>query len=340
MFTFQWPFLIVLLPIPLLIRHFWPAQVKSESSEVPEIHFPHLKGLKTAFGESKAEAGNRSRLLPALLFLAWSLLTLALMRPQIVDQLNESQTEGHDLMLAVDLSGSMRSLDFSDGRKRVSRLDVAKNVVRDFVKKRTGDRIGLVLFGEHAYLQAPLTLDTIAISKLLDNTISGMAGDATAIGDAIGLAVKNLRQRPAQSRAIILLTDGEDNSSTISPLQAAKLARQYGIRIYTIVIGKDGIVPIPDENGEIVMAESHVDSTLTRKIAELTGGEFYTATDQMALAQIYDRIDALEKSEAETRSILIRKPLYPYPMSLALVVLGVLGICAQLRRESYGYPSI
>jgi Ca-activated chloride channel family protein len=340
MFTFQWPFLAILLPLPFLIRAYFPAK-KTENEASPELYFPHLSGLQTAFQGAGAIGKNKKRnLVSWLFFLAWALLVAALMRPQIIDRLNQVRNEGHDLMLAVDLSGSMQSLDFAEGDQRVSRLDVAKNVVKDFVRKRSGDRIGLILFGEHAYLQSPLTLDTDAVSKMLDNSLSGMAGDATAIGDAIGLAVKNLRDRPAQSRALILLTDGEDNASTIAPLQAAQLAKQYGIHIYTIVIGKEGVVPFPDGNGGTELVESHVDTTLTKKIAEMTGGEFYRSQDQSSLASIYNRIDALEKSESEAQTTLIRKPLYPYPMALALTLLGILGIAAQMRRESYDFSTI
>jgi Ca-activated chloride channel family protein len=340
MFTFQWPFLAVLLPLPFLIRFYFPVK-KVESEQSSELYFPHLSGLQTAFqGASSSGKIKKRNILSWLLFFTWARLVTALMRPQIIDRLSHVRNEGHDLMLAVDLSGSMQSLDFAEGNQRVSRLDVAKNVVKDFVKKRTGDRIGLILFGEHAYLQSPLTLDTAAVSNLLDNSLSGMAGDATAIGDAIGLAVKNLRDRPAKSRAIILLTDGEDNASTIPPLQAAQLAKQYGIHIYAIVIGREGVVPFPDGNGGTELVESHVDTTLTKKIAEMTGGEFYRSQDQSSLASIYDRIDALEKSESEAQTTLIRKPLYPYPMALALILLGILGIAAQLRRESYDFSTV
>ena len=152
-----------------------------------------------------------------------------------------------------------------------------------------------------------------------------------------GFPSRIVRDRPSRSRAIILLTDGEDNASTIPPLQAAKLAQQYGIHIYTIVIGKEGIVPIPDESGEIVMAESHVDTTLTRQIAEMTGGAFYTATNQKSLSDIYDRIDALEKSEAEAQQILIRKPLYTYPMGMALALLAIINITGLIRRGSFKF---
>jgi Ca-activated chloride channel family protein len=340
MFTFQWPYLALLLPLPFLIRSYFPAK-KVESEKSAELFFPHLRGLQTAFQGVGLSGKKRGKnILSWLFFLAWALLVVALMRPQIIDRLSHVRNEGHDLMLAVDLSGSMQSLDFAEGDQRVSRLDVAKNVVKDFVKKRSGDRVGLILFGEHAYLQSPLTLDTDAVSKMLDNSLSGMAGDATAIGDAIGLAVKTLRDRPAKSRALILLTDGEDNASTIPPIQAAQLAKQYGIHIYTIVIGKEGVVPFPDPSGETVMVESHVDTTLTKKIAEMTGGEFYRSQDQKSLASIYDRIDELEKSESEAQPTLIRKPLYPYPMTVALILLGVLGVAAQMRSESYDFSTI
>ena len=340
MFSFHWPLFILLLPLPFLIRRFWQSPQEA-SAEAPEIHFPHLSVIKRAFQNTATRAPKKSLFLPVLFFLVWSALTLALMRPEWVDQLSQVKNEGHDLMLAVDLSGSMQSLDFSDDNGRVSRLDVAKSVVKDFVKKRSGDRIGLVLFGEHAYMQAPLTLDTVAVTKMLDNSLAGMAGDSTAIGDAIGLAVKNLRERPAQSRAIILLTDGDDNASTIPPLQAAKLAKQYGIHIYTIVIGKEGVVPFPDGHGGIQMVQSEVDTSLTEKIAEITGGEFYRSTDKASLEKIYDRIDALEKSSSEAQTILIRKSLYPYPLALALVFLAVIGIASQVnRKEAYEFASL
>lgn len=338
MIQFQWPYMICLLPLPWVIYLLWHFAGSKVNEQAPEIRFPHLRGLQAAFGPAKAAVKTKKRWWKYLLFATWAFLVLALMRPQTIDQVDISKSAGHDLMLAVDLSGSMQTLDFTDTvGNRVSRIDVAKKVVKEFVENRHGDRVGLILFGEHPYLQAPLTLDTMAVSRLLDNSLPGMAGDATAIGDAIGLAVKNLRDRPAASRAIILLTDGEDNSSTIPPLQAATLAQQYGIHIYTIVIGKDGIVPFPDGHGGLVMTESHVDSTLTRKIAEMTGGAFFTASDQKALEQIYHHIDALEKTEDETPPLLIRHSLYSYPMTGALALLGILSLMAVGKKETYEF---
>jgi Ca-activated chloride channel family protein len=340
MFTFQWPFLFLILPLPLLIRSLLPAKNDEPRSATPEIHFPHLDLLQNAFDSKAIPDKNKKPHWPWLFYCAWALLVLALMRPQIVDQIKSAKTDGRDLMLAVDLSGSMQSFDFVNEGEPLSRLDMAKKVVKDFVKKRAGDRIGLIVFGEHAYLQAPLTLDSKAVTQMLDNTVPGVAGDATAIGDAIGLAVKNLRKRPAQSRAIVLITDGEDNASTLPPLEAARLAKEYGIRIYTVVIGKEGSVPFPDGEGGLTMVESHVDTTLTRKIAEITGGEFYRAIDSNSLVQIYDQIDSLQKSESEHPPILIRKPLYEYPIGLALGLFGLLAIAAYRKGDSYEFYRI
>jgi Ca-activated chloride channel family protein len=337
MFKFEWPICLILLILPFLVSKFIPKKSIAPQMDLPGVRFPHLSHLQSAFSGKATLASAKSKLVSILFFVIWSMLVIAMMRPQFINQLTEVKNEGHDLILAVDLSGSMKSLDFSEGNEQVSRLDVAKKVVKDFVQKRSGDRIGLVLFGEHAYLQAPLTLDTHAVTKMLDNSLSGMAGDATAIGDAIGLSVKNLRERPAGSRAIVLLTDGDDNSSTIPPFQAAKIAKQYGIRIYTIVIGKEGVVPYPDGHGGIEMVESQVDTSLTQKIAEETGGAFYRATDRSGLEKIYDQIDQLEKSKSENRSIFIREPLYQFPLGFALILFLVAGLMIQKKRLVYEF---
>jgi Ca-activated chloride channel family protein len=337
MFKFEWPIFLVLLILPFLVRILMREKTTLEQAEFPGVRFPHLAHLRAAFGGSSDVSRSRGKVVPILLSVVWTLLVFALMRPEFINQLTEVKNEGHDLMLAVDLSGSMQSLDFSEGNEQISRLDVAKKVVKEFVEKRSGDRIGLVLFGEHAYLQAPLTLDTSAVTKMLDNSLSGMAGDATAIGDAIGLSVKNLRERPAGSRAIVLLTDGDDNSSTIPPLEAARLAKQYGIHIYTVVIGKEGVVPFPDGHGGIQMVESQVDTSLTQKIAEITGGAFYRATDRAGLEKIYDQIDTLEKSKSESQSIFIREPLYEYPLGVALLLFFMMGLIVQKKRLVYEF---
>lgn len=289
---------------------------KKEST--PEIRFPAIERLKRAFPTYQTSLAGSPLLVTLLLSVIWVLIVLALMQPEKVDQFAQVKNEGYDLMLAVDISGSMQALDFSTKFKSVSRLDAVKDVVGKFVLGRQGDRVGLITFGEHAYLHVPLTLDTVSVSKMLNDTVSGMAGNGTAIGDAMGLGVRTLRERPEGSRVLILLTDGEDNASRIPPLEAAKLAKQYGIRIYTIGVGKQGPVPVPTKFGGYGMAVVAMDETLLKEIAELTGGRYFSAADQNALKLIYEQIDALEKSESDMTIHLIREPLYRIPLALAL----------------------
>jgi Ca-activated chloride channel family protein len=249
------------------------------------------------------------------------------MQPETLNQYTRVRNKGYDLMLAVDLSPSMQSLDLSrSGRVfnlsgQATRLDVVKDVVGKFIAGRQGDRVGLVLFGAKAYQHVPLTFDLESVVKMLDNTVVGEAGDSTAIGDAIGMAVSNLRDRPEHSRVIILLTDGGDNSSTLPPMQAAKLAAQYGIRIYTIGVGNN-----PGE----------VDEELLKGIAGATEGKYFRATDKAALENIYNEINMLEKTEAETRSYMIHNPLYQVPLGIAMALLLLFAMMPVYRRAYHG----
>ena len=335
MFNFLWPWMIVLLPMPLLVRYLGRAWRRSAADDAPELLFPDAARIRAAFGAQDVSPPRGSRLPLLLLSLAWLGLVGALMQPQVTDRFTQVKNQGYDLMLAVDLSGSMRALDFSLDGERISRVDVIKSVVGKFVQERQGDRIGLILFGEHAYLQVPLTGDTQAIGAMLDNAQSGEAGDSTAIGDAIGVAVDNLRHRPGKDKVLVLLTDGADNASTIPPLQAAKLAAQYGIRIYTIGVGSNGPVPIPDENGQIVMAQMDLDEGLLKQIAAMTGGGYFRATDTEALQTIYSQINQLEKTEAEARSYQVSRPLYRYPLGAAMALLLLYGFATLIGRRHH-----
>jgi Ca-activated chloride channel family protein len=335
MFDFRWPWMIVLLALPLLVRELMSAG-KAEDEGAAEVTFPYLARLQAAF-PGGPQGPRADKTLLAALALLWFSLTGALMQPELVDSFTQVSSKGYDLMLAVDLSGSMRALDFTTNPlHEVNRLDVIKTVVSKFVEDRQGDRIGLILFGEKAYLHVPLTLDALSVRKMLDNAQVGEAGDSTAIGDALGLAVRNLRDRPENSRIVVLLTDGGDNASTIPPLEAAALAKSYGIRIYTVGIGTQGPVPIRDEHGHMMLAEMPLDAELLKKIAAATGGEYYFATDTDTLQNIYDRINALEKSVAENRSYAIRTPLYRYPLAFAMLLLLLLPLLPAMRRLQHG----
>jgi Ca-activated chloride channel homolog len=330
MFHFYWPWMALLLPLPFLIRWLFP---NKKSNALPIIQIPSVERLKSAFSAGQVELRS-DRLFFILLSLAWICLVIASMQPENVDQFKQEKNHGHDLMLAVDISGSMQALDFSTRTKSVSRLDATKEVVGQFVLGRQGDRVGLITFGQHAYLHVPLTLDTPSVSRMLDDTVTGMAGNATAIGDAIGLSVRTLRERPEGSRVLVLLTDGEDNASSIPPLEAAKLAKQYGIRIYTVGVGKNGLVPFPTNLGRVGMAQVSIDEKMLKEIAAMTGGHYFHASDQKALASIYSKIDQMEKTESNQTLFLIREPLYRYPLAMSMALLLLLSLLR--RRAAHG----
>jgi len=204
-------------------------------------------------------------------------------------------------------------------------MAVIKGVIGKFIDARAGDRIGLVVFGSQAFVLSPMTLDLEAVHKLVEAIVARMAGDGTAIGDAIGLGVKKLRERPEGSRILILVTDGENTEGSLPPLLAAKLAAHEGIRIYTIGVGSKGLVPFM-ENGRMTQVKMEIDEDLLRKVAAATGGAYFRATDTGALEQIYRQIDTLEKTEAESRSVMIPHSLYRWPLGVALLALLLLGL--------------
>lgn len=335
MFQFYWPWFALLLPLPLLLVMIAPPRGSKSADPLPLLRFPHLNRVKQAFPALQAGGTKKNRATVLFLSAAWVSLILALMRPELVDQFTKIHNEGHDIMLAVDISFSMKAVDLSTQTKVLDRLAVTKEVVRSFLKKRSGDRVGLIVFGGTAYLQVPFTLDLHSVGLLLDETLPGMAGDGTAIGDAIGLAIRTLRERPSGSRVLVLLTDGEDNSSSIPPLEAAKIAQQYGIRIYTIGIGNPEGALYPTQLGVYQMVQTPLDEKLLSEIAMLTGGQYFHAGKKEQLQEIYDKIDALEKTEAETEEFLIRDPLYAYPLMLALLFL-LLATLRPIYRSIYG----
>jgi Ca-activated chloride channel homolog len=336
MFHFYWPWFALLIPLPLLVRLLSPSASKKGMEEIPLLRFPALNRLKQAFPSSQIVSKKANKTTTVLLSLVWISVIIALMQPEKVDHYTQVHNVGHDIMLAVDISPSMKALDFSTKQKVINRLDVTKDVVGKFVRGRQGDRVGLIIFGENAYQHVPLTLDTVSVGKMLNDTVAGMAGPSTAIGDAIGMSIRTLRERPEDSRVLILLTDGDDNASKIPPVEAAKLAKQYGIRIYTIGVGTKGSVPFPTDFGGYQMVQMSFDESLLIEVATMTGGEYFHATDQSSLQQIYDKIDALEKTEANTEEIWIREPLYQYPLGFALVLLLLILLGPIYRSVAHG----
>jgi Ca-activated chloride channel family protein len=295
---------------------------------------PSLSHLQAAFQTKRPKQPITKRLYLGLLSLTWLCLVLALMRPQWLEPYTENRTAGYDLMLLVDASHSMNALDFTLDDQQVSRMQVIKGVVSKFIEGRQGDRIGLVIFGSRAYVLSPLTYDRKAVKSLLNDVIPRIAGDGTAIGDALGLGVKKLRERPEGSRVLLLIADGENTAGTIPPLRAAELAGQENIRIYTIGVGSDKKrIPIL-ENGRIVTrSDLNFDEEAMREIAEAGGGAYFRATDTAALEKIYQKIDELEKTEAESRTVYVPQPLYYWPLAAALLLLLILGVYPEGRQR-------
>jgi Ca-activated chloride channel family protein len=290
------------------VRQILPARPLPET-QLPQLRFPALTRVQQAIQSTTHQTVSYAhRLKHLLLWVCWAALVVTLMYPQLIDKHVEVKQTGYDLMLALDLSESMNTPDFyTSQNQEISRFDAVKYVISPFVEKRAGDRLGLILFADHAYLQAPLTLDNQAVNVLIKKAILGMAGQKTAIGDAIGLAVKKLRDRPENSRVLILLTDGENTAGKLDPLKAAELASQYHIQIYTIGIGS------VDALGR------GFDEAILKQIANLTHGQYFPATSLDALAQVYQHIDTtLKKTEAESRVYIQRTPLYDYPLLVAL----------------------
>lgn len=322
MFTFQWFWCILLLPVPLFVHYILPAAAPSQPP--PQLRFAAWNRVQQAIQAAHSQRVIvGSWLKHSLLWLCWTALVFTLMYPQLLDKHVEVKQTGYDLMLAIDLSESMNTEDFYTSQNQaINRFDAVKQVITPFVEKRSGDRLGLILFADQAYLQAPLTLDNQAINILINKALLGMAGRKTAIGDAIGLAVKKLRERPESSRVLILLTDGENTAGKLEPLKAAELAQQYHIQIYTIGIGS------VDEVGR------GFDEKTLKQIANLTNGQYFPATSLDALAQVYQHIDTtLKKTEAESRTYLQRTPLYHYPLVVAMVALFLLQLVQLYGRE-------
>jgi len=256
-----------------------------------------------------------------------ALLIAAMTRPQSGRRETELTTEGVDIMLAIDTSGSMEALDLESHkpvRERANRLDVVKQVLERFVAKRDQDQIGIVVFGSNAFPQCPLTIDHGVVANALDRVKIGMVGTETAIGDAVGTAVKRLQGSEAKSKVLILLTDGRQNAGSLSPTKAAQIATTFGIKIYTIGAGTRGRAPFPVQGLfgiDYQMQEVSIDERTLKKVASATGGAYFRAEDSTALNEIYDRIDAMERTEIKARSYMEYDERYPWLVIPALLLL-------------------
>lgn len=330
MFEFAWPWLFLLAPLPWLLRLWLPPADSGEAA------------LQVSFlGELENLSGRRARLqLPPwkkqLHFaLLWLLLLIAAARPEWVGEPLPLPASGRDLLIAVDVSGSMDYADMRWEDEEVSRLTLVKHLIGDFIEGRSGDRLGLILFGSQAYVQAPLTFDRQTVRTWLDEAVIGIAGKNTAIGDAIGLAVKRLRQRPANSRVLVLITDGASNGGEIEPMTAARLAAEEGVTIYPIGIGAD-----PQQGGNFAAfgfnPSLDLDEPTLRGIAELTGGEYFRARDQNELQAIETTLDRLEPVDQQPTLARPAQALYVWPLAAAVLfslALVMRNLWPQLRQQ-------
>ena len=332
MWSLAWPWMLLALPLPLLARALLSPVTESQEAG---LKVPSFKGFAVLTNRSEAEQLLNWRVWLAII--AWALLVLAAARPERIGDELDVPVSGRNLMLAVDLSGSMDAKDFELGNRRVDRLTATKAVASDFIERRKGDRIGLILFGERAYLQVPLTLDRETVNILLMEAVIGLAGEKTAIGDAITLAVKRIYEQDAvgDEQVLIVLTDGANTAGEIDPIKAAELAQQIGLRIYTIGIGAEQMLVSSITGGlRPVNPSADLDEETLTRIAAITGGQYFRAKDTAGLQDIYRLLDEMEpvaEPEAGFRPV---KSLYYWPLGGAFVLtvfLCVMGLLQGLQ---------
>jgi len=321
---FAWPWVFLCLVLPVISYLFiTPARESRQNA----LLFPFTQMLVSL----QADAVSRhSALLKWLAMLAWLLLVIAAARPQWVGDSIQFPVSGRSLMLAVDISGSMENQDMVINRRAVDRLTAVKAVAGEFIEKREGDYLGLILFGTKAYLQSPLSYDRKTIRILLNEAVTRLAGENTAIGDAIGLAVKRLKKQPQQNRVLVLLTDGANTAGSIEPLKAADLAASESIKIYTIGVGDDSV----RTSGifGLRLRKSDLDEDTLKAIASKTGGRFFRARDIAQLQEIYQILDEIEPVTDENQSFRPITELYQWPLASAVVLALVI---SGMRRKQY-----
>ena len=325
---FAWPWWLLALPLPWIARRLLPPRRDAGAA----LKVPYGERLSAIAQAARGPA--RARGIGVLAWLAWALLCVAAARPQQLGPVQQPPQQGRDLMLAVDLSGSMGDEDMTLGGNSVDRLTAAKAVLADFLQRRAGDRIGLIVFGLRAYVLTPLTLDHDSVRQQLQDTAVAMAGRETALGDAIGLAVKRLAQQPAGERVLVLLTDGVNTAGMLDPAKAAELARDNHVRIHTIAFGGDGAtmslfgMPIRMPGGD-----DSTDEAGLKRIADVTGGKAFRARDTDDLAGIYREIERIEPVDRPGEAVRPRVERYPWPLAGALAC-GLLAVAWPRRRQA------
>jgi len=312
MLDWVWPWLALLLPLPWAVATFAPPAAARMSSA---LRLPiALRGVDASQGGASTASWRR-----VLALVAWALLVCAAARPQWIGDVQALPRTGRDLLLAVDASGSMSTEDMSVAGRPITRYAAVKAIAGDFIRRRVGDRLGLVVFGSQAYLLTPLTFDRDTVLKQLNESEVGLPGRETAIGDAVGLAVKRLRERPQNQRVLILLTDGVNDAGELDPRKAIELASAEHVKIYTIGIGAEAMRVEGFFGSQVVNPSADLDARMLGAMAEQTGGRFFRARDTDELVQIYREIDKLEPADDATQQYRPADELFHWPLSLAVL---------------------
>ena len=323
----EWFWALSLLPLVMLWR--------GRRGPIAAVQYSDVGLARAVARRTRSRIGNWVWLFAVF---AGVLMIVGLARPQRGHSRTEVTANGIDIVLGLDVSGSMQALDFLIDNQRVNRIEVVKSVVGKFIDERPNDRIGLIAFAGAPYLVSPITLDHDWLQQNLERVAIGGVDDGTAIGSAIAAAVNRLRTTPAKSKVVILLTDGMNNTGKISPLAAAEAARALGVKVYTIGVGVRGKAPVPvrDEAGHmrLVMAEVDVDEKTLQSVADQTGGKFYRATDTDSLKNIYEQINRLETSAQTVQKFEHYDELYPWALVPALAILGFGFLLQQTRYRS------
>ncbi|PVZ64308.1 vWA domain-containing protein [Pelagibaculum spongiae] len=314
--NFAWPWLFALLPLPWILKRLLPA-IKQQGSSLRLPFFNRITLL-----QNNSHPLNVRHIASSLLFaIGWIALVCAIARPQFIGEPIAQQRNARDVMLAVDLSGSMQAQDMELAGRPVDRLQVIKSMMGPFIERRVGDRIGLILFGSQAFLQAPLTQDTRTINQYLQTSQIRLAGPETAIGDAIALSLKTLKDSPAESRVLILLTDGSNTAGEIEPEKILPLAKQNQLKIHTIGIGGEERIIRDFFGSRRQNPAADLDEALLNLIAEQTGGQYFRARNPQELEKIYQLLDQLEPIEADQQWFYPVEALYFWPLSIFLISL-------------------
>jgi Ca-activated chloride channel family protein len=321
MFTFAWPYAFLLLPLLWLCQWLWPKKSKNEEAMLRVPFLARVQALNN-LPKSNRISGHFFRKFLSLL--AWVCIVIACANPQWLGNPLPIKQDGRNIMMVIDLSPSMQIPDLVRNSKNISRLQTVKEVASGFIDKRQGDKLGLILFASKAYLQTPLTFDRQTVQTMLNDATIGLAGDRTAIGDAVGLGIKKLSTENINSRVLILLTDGGNNSGSIDPADAAQLAKDEKIKIYAVGIGATQMVVNGMFGSQVVNPSADLDEDMLKKITSLTGGQYFRAQDDKTLTNILDVINQLEPVSAESKTARPETSLFYWPLAAALLFFSLL----------------